>query len=112
MEADGPVYYTTPQQTARGDHATYDAASNLIVMTGNVVLVQDKNVVQGERLVVDTDTNHSQLYPGRARHRIDAAACAGSSIPARTTDRRSGRAPPRPSPRLRPPSGDRSFSHS
>jgi lipopolysaccharide export system protein LptA len=61
MEADGPVYYVTPQQNARGDHATYDAASNTIVMTGNVVLVQDKNVVQGDRLVIDTKTNHSTL---------------------------------------------------
>ena len=63
MEADGPVYYTTPQQTARGDHATYMASEHSIVMTGNVVLVQDKNVLQGGRLVIDTDTNHSQLYP-------------------------------------------------
>jgi lipopolysaccharide export system protein LptA len=61
MEADGPVYYVTAEQNARGDHATYDAASNTIVMTGNVVLVQDKNVVQGDRLTIDTRTNHSTL---------------------------------------------------
>lgn len=61
MEADGPVYYVTPQQNARGDHATYEAATNTITMTGNVVLVQDKNVVQGEKLVIDTKTNHSTL---------------------------------------------------
>ena len=61
MEAEGPVYYVTPQQNARGDHATYEAALNQIVMTGNVVLVQDKNVVQGDRLTIDTVTNHSTL---------------------------------------------------
>ena len=61
MEADGPVYYVTPQQNARGDHAVYDAASSTVTMTGNVVLVQDKNVVQGQRLVIDTQTNKATL---------------------------------------------------
>ncbi len=62
MEAEGPVYYVTPQQNARGDHAVYEATAHTITLTGNVVLVQDKNVVQGDRLVIDTDTNHSQLF--------------------------------------------------
>ncbi|HTK36041.1 MAG TPA: LptA/OstA family protein [Caulobacteraceae bacterium] len=73
MEAEGPVYYVTQQQNARGDHATYEAAANQIVMTGNVVLVQDKNVVQGDRLTIDTVTNHSTLVsttPGRGQKRV------------------------------------------
>ena len=72
MEADGPVYYVTPQQNARGDHATYDAATNTIVMTGNVVLVQDKNVVQGDHLEINTLTNHSTLIsnPQGPRKRV------------------------------------------
>jgi lipopolysaccharide export system protein LptA len=73
MEAEGPVYYVTQQQNARGDHATYEAAANQIVMTGNVVLVQDKNVVQGDRLTIDTQTNHSTLVstaPGRGQKRV------------------------------------------
>ncbi len=61
MEADGPVYYVTPQQNARGDHATYTAADNTMVLTGNVVLVQEKNVMQGDKLTVDTKTNHAVL---------------------------------------------------
>jgi lipopolysaccharide export system protein LptA len=63
MEAEGPVYYVTPQQNARSDHAVYEAGTNTIVMTGNVVLVQDKNVVQGARLVIDTRTNKATLTP-------------------------------------------------
>jgi lipopolysaccharide export system protein LptA len=73
MEADGPVYYVTPTQNARGDHATYEAGSNQIVMTGNVVLVQDKNVVQGDRLTIDTVTNHTTLVsnsPARSGKRV------------------------------------------
>jgi lipopolysaccharide export system protein LptA len=73
MEAEGPVYYVTPQQNARGDRAVYEAATNSITMTGNVVLVQDKNVVQGDRLVIDTKTNHSTLTStarGRGNTRV------------------------------------------
>lgn len=61
LEADGPVYYVTPQQNARGDHAVYESASSTITMTGNVVLVQDRNVVQGDRLVVNTKTNQATM---------------------------------------------------
>lgn len=73
MDAEGPVYYVTPQQNARSDRATYEAASNTLVMTGNVVLVQDKNVVQGDRLTIDTVTNHATLVSnnqGRAGTRV------------------------------------------
>jgi lipopolysaccharide export system protein LptA len=73
MEADGPVYYVTPTQNARGDHAVYEAGPHTITLTGDVVLVQDKNVVQGDRLVIDTDTNHSQLFSnnqGRGQKRV------------------------------------------
>jgi lipopolysaccharide export system protein LptA len=63
MEADGPVFFSNPQYNAKGDHATYEAGTNTIVMTGNVVLVQDKNVVQGARLVIDTRTNKATLTP-------------------------------------------------
>jgi lipopolysaccharide export system protein LptA len=61
MVAEGPVYYVTPTQNARGDHAVYDATNSTVTMTGNVVLVQDRNVVQGERLVIDTTTNKATL---------------------------------------------------
>ena len=73
MEADGPVYYVTQTHKARGDHGVYEAEGDTITLTGNVILVQDKNVVKGERLVIEQKTGHSTLYasqtstPGRVR---------------------------------------------
>ena len=61
MEAQGPVYYITPTQTARGDHGTYIAATDTITLTGNVVVAQDKNVLQGEKLVIETKTGRSTM---------------------------------------------------
>jgi lipopolysaccharide export system protein LptA len=62
MEAEGPVYLVTSTQKAQADHATYIAATDTVIMTGNVVLLQDKNVVKGEKLVIEHATGHSTLY--------------------------------------------------
>ena len=62
MEAEGPVYLVTSTQKAQADHATYLAASDTVIMSGNVVLLQDKNVVKGEKLVIEHTTGHSTLY--------------------------------------------------
>ena len=64
MEATGPVYLVTPTQSAKGDHGTYEAASDTMVLTGNVVLLQDKNVVRGDRVVIDQKTGHATITSG------------------------------------------------
>src|SRR5262249_28671748 len=38
MIADGDVYYVRPDQSARGDHAVYETASDAVTFTGNVVV--------------------------------------------------------------------------
>lgn len=76
IEVDGDVFYVTPDETARGDRAVYDADQSLIVMTGNVILVQAKqNVVRGDRLTIHTLTHLAEMEstaqgrgaPGRVR---------------------------------------------
>jgi lipopolysaccharide export system protein LptA len=62
LVADGHVFYVTKDQTARGDHAVYEAVPDTIVMTGDVVLVQGQNVVKGDRLTIDVKTNHAQVF--------------------------------------------------
>lgn len=69
MEADGPVYYVTEDQSARGDHATFLAANNTVTLTGQVVLMQGKNVMQGDRLVIDTVTSKATWAKSRNRVR-------------------------------------------
>jgi lipopolysaccharide export system protein LptA len=54
--ADGNVYYVTPTQNARGDHAVYTASSDEIVMTGDVIVVQGKDVARGDKLVIKVST--------------------------------------------------------
>jgi len=61
LVADGHVFYVSADQTARGEHAVYEAIPDLITMTGDVVLVQGKNVTKGDKLVIDVKTNHAVL---------------------------------------------------
>ena len=61
IEADGDVFYVTPEQVARGDHAVYSADGAQIVMTGDVIVVQGKSVIHGDRLVIQTATHQAQM---------------------------------------------------
>ena len=56
MEADGQVYYVTPEQVVKGDHAVYSAGDKTITVTGDVVVSQGCNVSVGTRLVINTES--------------------------------------------------------
>jgi lipopolysaccharide export system protein LptA len=64
MEADGQVYYVTPSQVVKSDHAVYTAADTTIVMTGDVVAAQGKNVIAGSRLMINTNTGVATMETG------------------------------------------------
>jgi len=61
IEAHGDVTVATKDQNASGDLGVYDLKSNTITLTGNVVVSQGKNVVRGDRVVVDTTTGYSRV---------------------------------------------------
>ncbi len=68
IKAQGKVLITTPQkQTATSDWALFDVKSNLITIGGNVVLSQGKNVLKGEKLVIDLKTGKSRFETGRVK---------------------------------------------
>jgi lipopolysaccharide export system protein LptA len=76
IEADGNVFYVTPDQVAHGDRAVYNADADQIVMTGNVIVVQNgKNVVRGDKMIIQVSTRHVTIdsdakgrgTPGRVR---------------------------------------------
>ena len=70
MEAEGPVYFANPTQNGRGDHGVYTAADQTTVLTGNVVLVQGKNVSTGDKLILNQATNQAQLFSGQSSKRV------------------------------------------
>jgi len=61
IEARGGVYVESGTQVAEGDEADYDAETEEMVMTGNVVLTDEGNVVKGDRLFVNLRTGESKV---------------------------------------------------
>jgi lipopolysaccharide export system protein LptA len=61
MEAQGQVYYATPQQRVRADNAVYEATGETLTMTGDVVAVQGQNVLRGTRMVINTRTGQGTM---------------------------------------------------
>ena len=61
LEAKGDVVVTQKDQVVTGETAVFDTKTNLITMLGGVVLTQCKNVLRGDRLLVDMTTGVSRV---------------------------------------------------
>ncbi|MGD0023653.1 MAG: LptA/OstA family protein [Xanthobacteraceae bacterium] len=74
IEARGDVTVATKDQNASGDLGVYDLKAKTITLSGNVVVSQGKNVIHGERVVVDTVTGnaHVEAAPGATQSRVRA----------------------------------------
>ena len=67
LEAKGSVVVTQKEQVVTGETAIFDTKANLITMTGGVVLTQCKNVLRGDRLLVDMTTGVSRVESDSGR---------------------------------------------
>jgi lipopolysaccharide export system protein LptA len=61
LEAKGNVVVTQKDQIVTGETAVFDTKTNLVTMLGGVVLTQGKNVLRGDRLLVDMTTGVSRV---------------------------------------------------
>lgn len=62
IEAKGEVVITSEDdQTTTSDWAIYDLPAQQVTVGGNVVLTQGKNVLKGDRLVIDLTTGESRF---------------------------------------------------
>jgi lipopolysaccharide export system protein LptA len=64
IEARGGVTVISKDQTASGDLGVYDPKKKTMTLTGNVVVSQGKNVLHGDRIIVDTVTGNSHVESG------------------------------------------------
>ncbi|KQY80532.1 organic solvent tolerance protein OstA [Brevundimonas sp. Root1423] len=64
IQANGNVYFVTPEQTIRGDSAVYTTADDMIVVTGDVILTQGQNVLTGSRLTYNVRTQTARIEAG------------------------------------------------
>jgi len=86
VEAKGSVYYVSATgDRARGDAALYDAASNTVTMTGDVIAVQGQNVMRGSRMVFNTKTGEGQMQ-GQSTGRNKSGRVRGVFYPDKSND--------------------------
>jgi len=84
LEAKGSVVVTQKDQVVTGETAIFDTKANLITMTGGVVLTQCKNVLKGDRLLVDMTTGVSRVEvdgSGRVQGLFDQSDKSCGSAP-------------------------------
>jgi lipopolysaccharide export system protein LptA len=89
IEASGGVLVTQKEQNAAGDTGVFDMQSNTVTLNGNVVVTRGKDVVRGQRMVVDLTTGVSHIDGGRVDALFGSAPNGELNLPG---------APPRPSP--------------
>ena len=70
MIAEGNVFYITPELRARGNRGEYQAATETIVLTGDVIISRCGDVAKGEKLVLKTETGQSTLDGGENAERV------------------------------------------
>ena len=53
LQASGKVVFLKDKQLATGDKATYYLNQEKVIITGNVELKRDGNIIKGEKLIID-----------------------------------------------------------
>jgi lipopolysaccharide export system protein LptA len=62
IEAGGKVYYVTAKdERVTGNNGVYDATSETVTLTGDVVAVQGQNVLRGSRMVFNSKTGEGRM---------------------------------------------------
>ena len=87
LEAKGNVVVTQKDQVVTGETAVFDTKTNLVTMLGGVVLTQGKNVLRGDRLLVDMTTGVSRVESdsGKVQGLFQSSGQSGPLIPGTTT---------------------------
>ncbi len=87
IEAKGKVLVTSKgEQTATSNSALFDVAAQTVTLIGDVVVTQGKNIIKGDRLVIDITTGKSTFLMSQGdspqRQRLKAVFSPKSDAPA------------------------------
>ena len=87
LEARNNVVVTQKDQVVTGELAVFDTRANLITISGGVVMTQCKNVMRGDRLMVDMTTGMSRVESDSGKVQVllpqggSNEGCGGSAKP-------------------------------
>lgn len=61
IDAEGNVFVSSPNETAQGKRGVYDVDNKKIWLSGNVILTQGDNIIEGEELELDLVSGKSKV---------------------------------------------------
>ena len=61
IDAEGNVFVSSPNETAQGERGVYDVDNKKIWLSGNVILTQGENIIQGDELELDLVSGKSKV---------------------------------------------------
>ena len=104
LEAKGNVVVTQKDQVVTGETAVFDTKANMITMLGGIVLTQGKNVLRGDRLMVDMATGVSRVESdsGRVQGLFISSGGGTPAIPGMPGSTPAAAPAPSPSPSGKP----------
>lgn len=70
LQATGKVVFFKDKQLATGDKATYYLNQDKVIITGNVELKKDGNIIKGEKLVIDFLSGLSKMEGSRTNQKV------------------------------------------
>lgn len=77
MDAHGAVVITRGEERATADRAEFDARTNTVTLSGNVVIGRGAGVMRGQRAIMDMTSGVVQMMPsGILRGESDGGGCS------------------------------------
>ncbi len=70
VNADGHVTITQGPKKATGTHAVFDQTSRTVVLTGNAILAEGSNQVNGDKIVVHPDESRMEVMGENRRVKV------------------------------------------
>ena len=70
LKAIGKVVFLKNEQLATGDQATYYLNQDKVIITGNVELKNDGNIIKGEKLIIDFLTGLSRMKGSNTNQKV------------------------------------------
>ncbi len=61
IDAEGNVFVSSPSETAQGKRGVYDVDKKMIWLSGDVILTQGDNIIEGEELELDLVSGKSKV---------------------------------------------------
>ena len=70
LQAIGKVVFLKDKQLATGDQATYYIDEDKVIITGNVELKRDGNIIKGEKLIIDFLSGLSKMEASGTNQKV------------------------------------------